>query len=253
MTRDRARKQSVRARMAASGESYSVAARKLTDDAEPRDLTDDAEPRDAVALLRDRADATLAAHSARIQFRMETNFGTRKDLPARLFRFAVDSVLQRIAPGMDISIGGVLAEGFVEPVAGRYQIYWGGRATVLTDGRQFFGRPGAPIPLNGEPDDDDDEDDWLLDPLEDLRGAACARFSGEDTVRGTPCQVITAETGSHEYTVWVDDAYIRRASETTTGTSRLGGTGRTELTRELWDFGVATGALDWLRFPGPQQ
>jgi hypothetical protein len=243
MTRDRARKQSVRARMAASGESYSVAARKLTDDAEPRD---------AVALLRDRADATLAAHSARIQFRMETNFGTRKDLPARLFRFAVDSVLQRVAPGMDISIGGMQGEGFVEPLAGRYQIYWGGRATVLTGGRQFFGRPGAPIPLNGAPDDDDG-DDWLLDPLEDLRGAARARFGGEDAVRGTPCQVITAETGSHEYTVWVDDAYIRRASETITGTSRLGGTGRTELTRELWDFGVATGALDWSRFPGPQQ
>jgi hypothetical protein len=51
----------------------------------------------------------------------------------------------------------------------------------------------------------------------------------------------------------VDDVYIRRVSEKIIGTSRIGGTGRTELTRELWDFGVPTGALDWSRFPGPQQ
>jgi hypothetical protein len=245
MTKDRARKQSVRARMAASGEPYSVAARKLTDDAE-------LDAAAVVSLLRDRVDATLAAPSARIKFRMETNFGTRKDLPAKLFRFAVDSVLKRVAPGMEISIGGLLGEGFIEPLAGRYQIYWGGRATVFTDGRQFFGRPGESIPLNRAPDSDD-EDDWLLEPLEGMRGAASARFSGEDVVRGTPCRVITAETGSHEFTVWVDDVYIRRVSEKITGTSRLWGTGRVELTRELWDFGVATGALDWSRFPGPEQ
>jgi hypothetical protein len=245
MTRERARKQSVRARMAASGEPYSVAARKLTTDAELGDAA-------VVSLLRDRIDATLTAQSARIQFRMESNFGTRKNLPAKLFRFAVDSVLKRIAPGMEISIGGMPGEGFVEPLAGRYQIYWGGRATVLTDGRQIFGRPGEPIPLNREPDSDDG-DDWLLEPLEDMRGAASARFSGEDAVRGTPCHVITAATGSHELTVWVDDVYIRPVSEKIIGTSRLGGTGGTELTRELWDFGVPTGALDWSRFPGPQQ
>jgi hypothetical protein len=245
MTKDRARKQSVRARMAASGEPYSVAARKLTDDAEPGDEA-------VVSLLRDRVDATLAAQSARIQFRMETNFGTRKDLPARLFRFAVDSVLKRVAPGMEISIGGMLGEGFIEPLAGRYQIYWGGRATVFTDGRHFFGRPGEPIDGRQAPVSDD-EDDWLLEPLEDLRGAASARFSGEDAVRGTPCRVITAETGSHEFTVWVDDVHIRRVSEKTIGTSRIGGTGRVELTRELWDFGVPTGALDWSSLPRPQQ
>jgi hypothetical protein len=249
MTKDRARKQSVRARMAASGEPYSVAARKLSDNAEPGD----AEAGDAttLSLLRDRVDATLAAPSARIQFRMETNFGTRKDLPAKLFRFAVDSVLKRVAPGMEISIGGMLGEGFIEPLAGRYQLYWGGRATVVTDGRQFLGRPGEPVDGRRAPDSDD-EDDWLLEPLADLRGAVSARFSGEDDVRGTPCQVIIAETGSHEFTVWVDDVYIRRVSEKTIGTSRLGGTGRVELTRELWDFGVATEALDWSRFPGPQ-
>jgi hypothetical protein len=84
------------------------------------------------------------------------------------------------------------------------------------------GSRSEPIPLNGEPDSDD-EDDWLLEPLEDMRGEASARFSGEDAVRGTPCHVITAGTGSHEFTVWVDDVYIRRVSEKIIGTSRLGG------------------------------
>jgi hypothetical protein len=255
MTKDRARKQSVRARMAASGEPYSVAARNLADNAEPGNAEPgDAGPGDATALslLRDRVDATLAAPSARIQFRVETNLATRKDLPAKLTRFFADSILKRIVPGMEISVGGMLGEGIIEPQAGRYQLYWGGRATVVADGRQFFGRPGAPVDARREPDGDDG-DDWLLAPLADLRGAVSARFSGEEDVRGTPCQVIIAETGSHEFTVWVDDVHIRRISEKTTATSNLRGTtGRVEETRELWDFGVATEALDWSRFPGPQ-
>jgi hypothetical protein len=84
-----------------------------------------------------------------------------------------------------------------------------------------------------------------------MRGAASARFSGEDVVRGTPCQVITAVTNSREFTVWVDDIYIRRISAKTARPS-LWGTFRAEVTLELWDFGVATEALDWSRFPGPQ-
>lgn len=249
MTRDRARKQSIRARMAASGEPYSVAARKLTDDAEPADA--DAEPGDAaaVSLLRDRIDATLAAPNARVQFRLETNLGTRKDLPARLIRFISDSVLKRMVPGMGVSVGGMLGEGFAELPTGRYQVYWGGYATVVTGGRQFFGRPGELVEEHPASDSDAGEDS-LLKPLEDMRGAASARFSGEDVVRGTPCRVITAVTGSREFTVWADDAYIRRISAKTASSS-LWGTFRSEVTLELWDFGVAR-ALDWSRFPGPQ-
>jgi hypothetical protein len=242
MTRDRARKQSIRARMAATGEPYSVAARKLTDDAEPGDAA-------AVSLLRDRIGATFAAPNARIQFRVETNLGTRKDLPAKLIRFISDSVLKRMVPGMEVSVGGRLGEGFIEPPTGRYQIYWGGYATVVAGGRQFFGRPGEPVedhPVN----DSDAAEDSLLEPLEEMRGPARAWFSGEDVVRGMPCQVITAETGSREFTVWVDDAYIRRIIEKTARPS-LWGTIRAEVTLELWDLGLAAEALDWSRFPGP--
>lgn len=242
MTGDRARKQAIRARMAASGESYSVAARKLTEDAEPGDA--------AVWLLRDRVAATLAAPNARVQFRVETNLGTRRDLPARLIRFITDSVLKRMVPGMEMSVAGRQGEGFIEPLTGRYQIYWGGYATVVTGGRQFFGRPGEPVEEHPTSDSDAGEDS-LLEPLEHMRSAVSARFSGEDVVRGTPCQVIAAVTDSREFTVWVDDVYIRRISEKITRPS-LWGTFTAEVTLELWDFGVTTETLDWSRFPGPQ-
>jgi hypothetical protein len=243
MTRDRARKQSIRARMAASGEPYSVAARKLTGDAEPGGAAAD-------SVLRDRIDATLAAPDARVQFRVETDLGTRRDLPARLIRFISASVLKRMVPGMEMSVGGMLGEGFIELPTGRYQLYWGGYATVVTGGRQFFGRPGELVEEHPTSDSEAGEDS-LLEPLENMRGAASARFSGEDVVRGTPCQVITAVTSSREFTVWVDDIYIRRISEKTTRPS-LWGTIRAEVTLELWDFGAATEALDWSRFPGLQ-
>jgi hypothetical protein len=242
VTKNRARKQSVRARMAASGEPYSVAARKLTDNAEPGD--------GVVSLLRDRLDATLAAPSARVQFRFETNLGTRTDIRAKLARFVGDTALKLIVPGMEGSAAGRQGEGFIEPPTGRYQIYWGGYATVVTGGRQFFGRPGEAVEEHPTPESDEGNDS-LMEPLEEMRGAASARFSGEDLVRGTPCQVITAETGSREFTVWTDDVHIRRISEKTAMPS-LWGKVAADVTLELWDFGVAAEALDWSRFPGPQ-
>lgn len=247
MTRDRARKQSIRARMAASAEPYSVAARKLAGDAEPGGAA-------AVSVLRDRIDATLAVPNARIQVRSETNLGTRRDLPARLVRFISALVSKRIAPGVGTSTGGLLGEGFVEPPTGRYQIYWGGGyATVVTGDRQFFGRSGEPV----EEHPTADSDAWKvpLEPLEYMRGAvacgaASARFSGEDIVRGTPCRVIAAATGSREFTVWADDVSIRRISDRTAWPGLWGKT-KGEVTLELWDLGAAE-APDWSRFPGPQ-
>ena len=63
MTQDRARKKAVRARMAASGEPYSVAARKLAG----QGPADDADRREVIA----RAQATLAAATARVEIRSE--------------------------------------------------------------------------------------------------------------------------------------------------------------------------------------
>jgi hypothetical protein len=221
-----------------------VAARKLAGDAEPGSPA-------AVSMLRERIDATLAAPNARIQARSETNLGTRRDLPARLARFISAFATKRMAPGMGTSTGGLLGEGFIEPPAGRYQIYWGGGyANVVTGGRQFFGRSGELVEEEHPTTGSDAGEDWLLEPLEDLRGAVSARFSGEDIVRGTPCQVIIAVTGAREFTVWVDDVYVRRLSEKTARPS-IWGKITAEVTLELWDFGVA-GALGWSTFPGPQ-
>jgi hypothetical protein len=219
-----------------------VAARKLSDAAEPSDA--------AVSVLRDRIDATLAAPSARVQFRFESNIGTRKDVRAKLARFVGDTALKRIVPGMGGSIAGRQGEGFIEPPAGRYQIYWGGYATVVTGGREFFGRLGEPVEEHPALDSDEREES-LLEPLANMRGAASARFGGEDIVRGTPCRVIAAETGSRKFTVWVDDVHVRQMSSKS-ATPSLWGTVTAEVTLELWDFGVAIEALDWSRFQGPK-
>jgi hypothetical protein len=242
MTRNRARKKSIRARMTVSGEPYSVAARKLADEAEPSDAA-------AISLLAERVNATLIASSARIQFRVETDLGTREDLRAKFVRFVGDALLKRVVPGMEASVGGVLGEGFIEPPTGRYQIYWGGYATVVIGGRQFFGRPGEPVEEHPAPDGNS-EDNSLLEPLKSIHGAASARFSCEDIVRGTPCQVIAVETGSRQFKVWIDDVYIRRVREKNVKSS-IWGKLQGEATLELWDLGVAAETLDWSRFPGP--
>jgi hypothetical protein len=70
VTRDRARKKSVRAQMAAGAEPYSVAARKLG----RTEAADEAAARDEVIA---RAEATLAACSARSEVCKEVTAGDR--------------------------------------------------------------------------------------------------------------------------------------------------------------------------------
>jgi hypothetical protein len=246
MTRDRARKRSIRARMTVSGESYSVAARKLAGEAGPGDVT-------AISLLADRVNVTLAAPSARVQIRGETDIGTSRDPRKRLARFIGDAVVKRMVPGMPSFYDGVRQEGFVEPAAGRFQVYWGGGYTTISiDGQQFFGRPGELVKDHPAPGDDSGVDEFL-GGLGELRGATGARFSGEDVVRDAPCRVIAVEIGSRELTVWVDDVHIRRVREEHVESSAwlraLWGSVWAQGTVELWDFGIDTAALDWSRFP----
>jgi hypothetical protein len=146
-------------------------------------------------------------------------------------------------------------EGFIEPAAGRYQIYWGDYATVFTGGQQFFARPGESVeerPVIGAGSRTDSFFDPLqsayLELLESIRSAVTVQVTGEDVVRGTPCQVVTVETESHEFTVWVDEVYIRRIYEERVE-STMWGKHRLQATLELWDFGVSTDTLDWTKFP----
>ena len=66
MTRDHARKKAIRVRMAATGEPYNIAAREL-DAARP------AGGAEAVHEVIVRAEHTLAAPSARAEFRIDTD------------------------------------------------------------------------------------------------------------------------------------------------------------------------------------
>jgi hypothetical protein len=255
VTRDRAKKKAIRARMAASGEPYSVAARGL-----------DAAPADGAALVREviaRANATLAAPSVRFEYRRDVEAGAaplRLREPARpgpvgrLARRALGAAWQRIAPGVEVDVGEVgeallhqTGAGFLEPAAGRYQIDYGAYAQIYNDGALFGGQPGATLgPRNR---DRRARQPRANDPLEVL-GRLCdvtdARQSAVETLRGRPCRVVTVQAGPDERTVWIDDEYVRRIR---IEWRNLRGNGSAVQVFELWDFGVPVDSLDWSRLP----
>ena len=248
MTRDHARKKAIRARMDASGESYSTAARKL-------DAAGD--PPAARAVIIARVNSTLASPGARIG--MRADWGSRWGLgrPAghrpgpveRLATFAAKAVAQRtgLANMRDELKQGLLhpaGEGFVEPASDRYQLDFGRIAIMRFNGQYYRGAPGAPLQdkhrWDGFPD-------APLELLRTLRDVTEARPVGRETVRGTPCQMIAARVGSAEYTVWIDEEHIRRVR-----TEQGGSSERIDLslakTLELWDFGTEVPA-DWTHLP----
>jgi hypothetical protein len=151
VTRDRARKKAIRARMAASGEPYSVAARKL---AAANPAGDAADIREIIA----RADRTLAEPSARIELRIDSAAPTWRSGPhagplGRLATLPARAVWKRVAPRVDAAglreaLTYQAGEGFLEPAAGRYQLDFGGYAEMCVDGSQFVGWHGAPRQLS---------------------------------------------------------------------------------------------------------
>jgi hypothetical protein len=234
--------------MAASGEPYSVAARSL--DAAPPD--GDAETiREVIA----RAEATLAAPSARIEWRIDTD-GTRPERPRRrpgpVARLAA-AAWKRVAPGTDVAdlrdaFRHQHGEGFIEPAARRYQVDYRAYAQLRVGGRRYAGLSGSPLGPRFRDDRPRDEHDDPLGLLEMVRAGTDARQAGAEAVRGTMCRKATVRAGSAELTVWIDDDHIRRvryaegASSPHTGVTR-------SWTLELWDFGVPADSLDWSRLP----
>jgi hypothetical protein len=81
-----------------------------------------------------------------------------------------------------------------------------------------------------------------------LQSATDARDTGDDTVRGTPCQVLAVLAGPAELTVWIDDAHIRRIESVEHASNQYSSVSK-RLTIELWDFGVAIDSLDWSHLP----
>lgn len=262
MTSDRARKKAIRARMAASGEPYSVAARKL--DATPP-------PGDAVAgEIIECVNATLAAPSAWFEYRRDTDSplperAERREQPrqphpgpvGRLARRAARAVWDRFSSEVSpAEFGGALREsflhyagvGFAEPAADRYQVDYGGYAQLYADGQLWGGPSGAPLRANNRSGGKEPVSD-LLGLLRLLRGAAQARYAGEETLRGMPCRMAAVQAGSESYLVWIDDEHVRRIQYERHGGSRRGGSWTVTTTFELWDFGVPAGSLDWSHFP----
>ena len=253
VTRDRARKKAIRARMAASGEPYNVAARKLAGTGPTGDAVD-------VGEIIARANSTLAEPSARIELRVDRHIvrperrERRRPGPAgRLARLAAKAAWGRIVPEADAArlrdaFMHPAGEGFCEPTADRYLIDNGGYAQMCIDGRYFGGPPGHPLQARHREHRPPTGGNEPLGVLRALREVTDARLIGDEAVRGTACRAVAVTAGSAELTVWVDDQHVRRV-RSEEHSSRPDFSLSTITTLELWDFGVPVDSLNWSRLP----
>jgi hypothetical protein len=253
VTRDRARKKTIRARVAASGEPYSVAARKLAAAGSPGGAPPGGE---VIA----RAQNTLAAPSARIGLRVNTHIvrperpERRRPGPAgRLARFTARAAWDRIASAVDATrlrdtFRHQAGAGYLEPAAGRYLIDYGGYAEMCIDGRHFGGQSGhlreARHRRRRPPRPADDP----LGLLRLLLDPAPAHRADDEMVRGTLCRSVAVEAADAGLMVWIDDEHIRRIQVEDHAEAGRSSVSKVR-TLELWDFGVPVDSLDWSRLP----
>jgi hypothetical protein len=247
VTRDRARKKAIRARMAKTGEPYSVAARGLSG---TQPAADAAAVREIIA----RAQSTLAAASARIEFRMDTTVDysrqPRRPGPVgRLVRRGMWAAMDRIVPGLRDafqrdSFAHLVGAGFIEPAAGRYMIDFGGYAQIRDGDRLFGGLSGAFLEPRHQARRPPERANDPLGLLRMLGEATDATHAGDEEVQGTACRKVAVRVASADLTAWIDDEHIWRvqSEEHASNVSRT-------LTLDLWDFGPADGSLDWSRLP----
>jgi len=223
------------------------------------------EPAGALAEVIACANATLAASSARIEIRTDTDLGRdpvpalrrplrlRPGLIGRLTRRAARSALARVAPGADPAelrdhFVHQFGAGFIDFADARYLVDFGGYAQALVDGRRFGGLSGGPLGPRYEIRPYKFRRDDPLDALRRLQSATAARWAGHERVRWTTCRVVTAAVGEDEFTVWIDGRRVQRFRTVERGSDRYPLATRTE-TVELWDFGVPVDELDWSRLP----
>lgn len=258
MTKDHARKKAIRARMDASGEPYSTAARKLG----AAEATGDPAADEVIIA---RVDATLASLRARLEMRSDWSSDRdpgrqerrRPGRAERLATFAAKAAAKRISPETDlVSVREKLKQallhpvggGFVEPAADRYQIVFGRFAVMQVNGQHYRGVPGTPLQARHR---SEEFPDAPLELLRRLRNVTDAQQAGHETVRGTLCQIIAARVGSAGFTVWIDEEHVRRIQTEESGSSdRMNLSLRKTL--ELWDFGTEDISADWTHLPGFQ-
>ena len=258
VTKDRARKKSVRARMAAGGEPYSVAARKLGRTGAAGEAA-----RDEVIT---RVEATLAAAGARIEVRKEITVGPAAaptlDRPRygpfrRLAGAAVRGGWNHVvpeqvrAPLRTASSGSAL--GVIEPSARRFQFVvfrqwrYSALAQVALGVDMALGLDaGPPQSAHSAPGEDP------LELLMRLRPVTTARYAGEETVRGARCRkiAVAADGTPAALTVWVDGEHVRQIQAVTSKKEkRIAVTvvTTTTVTAQLWDFGVPVDSVDFRR------
>jgi hypothetical protein len=252
--------------MAASGEPYSVAARKVP--------AGDGTALDQVVA---RLEGTLSAPSARLEFRsVNSGWPREQNLPrlgllGRLVDGAAKRAWTRLVPedlraGLRANMEGSRVEkGLAEPAARRYRLIGRWAARVRIGDTLFIGRPGNLLSdtrrvrsedLHSKEGDRErgtqiDMADVvpLQDPLKwltSLLDATDARYAGEETLRGTPCRKVIVDTGSTETTIWIDQQHVRQVQAL--DAVEDGNPSRIK-TIELWDFGAPVASADWTRFP----
>jgi hypothetical protein len=86
--------------------------------------------------------------------------------------------------------------GFVAPAAGRYQIDYGGYAQAFIDGELFGGPSGAPLRPKNRVRRVPPRANDPLRVLGLLNEVTQARYSGAETLRGTPCRAVVVLAGS---------------------------------------------------------
>jgi hypothetical protein len=253
VTRDRARKKSVRAQMAASGEPYSVAARKLGSTGAADEARDE---------VITRAETTLAAASARFEMRKEVTadpvtaptqdrhrHGQFKRLAGSAAKTAWDHMVpEQGRTRLRTAVSG-MARGIIEPSARRFQHH---------QVQQEFGMLAhAMVTSRAEWGGTSNADVMTVDPLEllmRLRSVTAARYAGNETVRGARCRKITVTVSGTTalFTVWADNEHVRQILAVTPKTTeRIVVTvlATTTVTAQLWDFDVPVDPMDWPALP----
>ena len=273
VTKDRARKQDIRARMAASGEPYSVAARHLAGPGA-------AEPPIA-AKVAACASATAGEPGARMGIRVVIGLPwvETAETPPEQRRGGVQGLARRLLGALVHEGTHIAGEGFAEPAARRYMIDGGGLGGfVCREGIVEQGRHGWRL---GRPRGESDQVTvmhWLW-PLWALTGTVTARVVGTEAVRGVSCQRLIAEAdlaraleaggngwpssfrpgagapATAALAVWIDDQHVRRVRFTQSSPGEVSPEPADRADRvstvevELWDFGTSVARLDWSRFP----
>jgi hypothetical protein len=255
VTRDRARKKSVRAQMAASGEPYSVAARTLGSAGAP----DEAAARHEVIT---RVATTLATSSARFEVRKVVTAGPataptqdrhRHGSFKRLAGSAVKTAWIYMVPERDRTrlrtAASSVARGIIEPSAQRFQHHQFQQDSGTLALAMVITRPE----LGGSPNADVMTED-PLELLTRLRSVTAARYAGDETIGEARCRKFAATVSgtTAAFTVWVDDKHVRQIQAVTVRTTeRIVVTvlATTTVTAQLWDFCVPVDSIGWPTLP----